>query len=234
MKPQVNLEIEINDILKASLFSIKFVGLNTPSSLPPDAESLPKSLFFTFKFYTFPVVQTELVTLMTTKSIEAGQMRPGEIELAKQYYLVQDDELRLFNNNKPAIEQILDRGLTVPFEVNPLVTGDVKEHEKFAKYLKEQVLSIDVHNGEDQTCYGSTRVPLYRLLRQGQPSNVQTVQLELYEPKMNMWVGQLKLLITNSGKRVDLEDMVKSPKATGKIPAESPLKQNQGVSNFMG
>ena len=45
--------------------------------------------------------------------------------------------MRLFTSNKPAIEQILDRGLSVPFEVNPLSTGDAKEHEKFAKYLKD-------------------------------------------------------------------------------------------------
>ena len=53
MKPDANLEIEFNDILKANLFALKFVGLNTPSSMPPGMESLPKSLFFTFKFYTF-------------------------------------------------------------------------------------------------------------------------------------------------------------------------------------
>jgi len=41
---------------------------------------------------------------MTTKSIEAGQLNAGEIELAKKYYLVQDDELRMFNTQKPAIE----------------------------------------------------------------------------------------------------------------------------------
>lgn len=68
----------------------------------------------------------------------------------------------------------MDRGLCVPFEVNPLQTGDVKEHEKFAKYLKEQFLTITVWNGEDHMEYGSARVPLYRLLRQGQPSNVQS------------------------------------------------------------
>jgi len=64
------------------------------------------------------------------------------------------------------------------------------------------------------------------MLRQGQPSNVQSFQLDLYEPNMNMWVGQLLLQITNQGKRVDLEDMVKSPKGvSGKIPDDSPLKK---------
>ena len=51
---------------------------------------------------------------------------------------------------------------------------------------------------------------------------------------MNMWVGQLLLQITNSGKRVDLEDMIRSPKAgAGKIPADSPLKKTQ-TAQLMG
>ena len=55
--------------------------------------------------------------------------------------------------------------MVISFIVNPLKTGNVKEHEKFAKYLKDEILTIDVHNGVDQTLYGQTRVPLYRLLR---------------------------------------------------------------------
>ena len=101
----------------------------------------------------------------------------------------------------------------------------MNEHEKFAKYLKEQILSIDVWSGEDETYYGTARVPLFRLLRQGQPQNVQAFQLDLYEQNLNLWVGQLKLHITNQGKRVDLEDMVKSPKGAGAIPGDSPLKK---------
>lgn len=47
----VNMELEFNDILRASSISFKFVALKTPSSLPTGA-SLPSRLFFTFKFYT--------------------------------------------------------------------------------------------------------------------------------------------------------------------------------------
>lgn len=53
MKPNVNLEVEFNDVLKANLFTLKFIALITPSSLPPYIQALPKSLFFTFKFYTY-------------------------------------------------------------------------------------------------------------------------------------------------------------------------------------
>ena len=56
-----------------------------------------------------------------------------------------------FDATAEKIEQILDHGLSVPYEVNPLSTGNVKEHENFAKYLKDSILSIDVWNGEDET-----------------------------------------------------------------------------------
>ena len=137
MKPNVNLEVEINDVLKANIFSIKFIALITPSSLPPSIQALPQSLFFTFKFYTFQASQTDHVNLMTSKNIEDGRKSAEKIELAKKYYLVAEESLRLFSSSKPAIEQILDHSLSLPFEVNPLSTGEAKEHEKFAKYLKD-------------------------------------------------------------------------------------------------
>ena len=164
-QPNVNLEVENNDALKGSIFSFKFLGFNTPSSLPPTLEALPKSLFFVFKFYTFDALQTDPVQLSTTGSIEEGKLNPGKIELAKRYHLVQQDQFRQFTQNKPVVEQILDRGLAIPFEVSALRTREATEHEKFAKYLKEQVLTIDLFNGADQTHFGTARVPLYRLLR---------------------------------------------------------------------
>ena len=50
-----------------------------------------------------------------------------------------------------------------------------------------------------------------------------------------MWVGQLMIQITNQGKRVDLEDMVKSPKGgDGKLPGDSPLKKSDATVGKSG
>ena len=77
LRPNVNLEIENNDVLKASSVSIKFVGLNTPASLPPNMKAIPKSLFFTLKFWTFPEIHTDKVYLTTTRSIEENKLDIG-------------------------------------------------------------------------------------------------------------------------------------------------------------
>ena len=90
LEAQINMELEHNDVLKASSVALKFVAFQAPSSLPHGKECLPKSMFFTFKFYTFPATQTESVHLRLTKQLEAGTNPDEEvnIELAKKYYLI--------------------------------------------------------------------------------------------------------------------------------------------------
>ena len=57
---------------------------------------------------------------------------------------------------------------------------------------------------------------------------MQSFQLDLYEPNINLWVGNLQMMVTNQGKRVDLEDMVKSPKGGNtKMSIDSPLKNKK-------
>ena len=110
---------------------------------------------------------------------------------------------------------------------------------KFAKYLQEQILQVDVRDGSSpETHFGSARVPLVRLLRQGLPSVAQSFELDLYEPVLNTWVGRLRLLATNEGGRVDqglLDTMAgtgaraKTPDRRGmaadRIPASAPSAQ---------
>ena len=161
----------------------------------------------------------------------------ADIELAKKYYLVTDEQMRMFTKARPAIEQILDmdKGLRRDYTVDPLTTRDVEEHVRFAKYLREQILRIDVYDAaEPENTYGTARVPLVRLLRQGQPSVVLPFQFDLYEPRLNTWVGALQMLITNEGQRVEDEDLGKMQRAmtldrrgmtSDQIPASAPSVQ---------
>ena len=61
------MELEFNDILKASMVGFKFVAFRTPSQ---SKFPLPQSLFFTFNFYNFEEVTTEVVHLKTAYQIE--------------------------------------------------------------------------------------------------------------------------------------------------------------------
>jgi|TARA_B110000285_G_scaffold129590_1_gene145789 hypothetical protein len=68
IKPKIDLEI--NDILKASEISIKFVVFKTPQSMNRDIR-MPKKVFFTTKFFTKRQSKTGLVFLRLAKSVAA-------------------------------------------------------------------------------------------------------------------------------------------------------------------
>ena len=59
------MELELNDVLKASSISVKFMAFQTPSSLPAARQKLPKSFYFIYRFYNFPVTHTEKVYLQS-------------------------------------------------------------------------------------------------------------------------------------------------------------------------
>lgn len=50
------MEVEFNDVLKGNAFGVKFVAMQTPTSMPARMSNLPSKVFFTFKFYTFNMV----------------------------------------------------------------------------------------------------------------------------------------------------------------------------------
>ena len=56
----INLDLELNDVLARSMVNIKFVALKTPSTA---SSAMPEKLFFTFKFFTFKTIQTDVVNL---------------------------------------------------------------------------------------------------------------------------------------------------------------------------
>jgi len=122
--------------------------------------------------------------------------------------LLPADQLGHFDSNKPAVEQLLNHGLQHQFEVNPSLTFNPQEHLNFAKYLKDQVLQIDAWDGTNMTeLWGTCRVPLVRMLRQGQLSKQMSQEFELHDHQLNRVVGCLQLLMSNEGKGVRDEDM---------------------------
>ena len=90
LEQDVNMELELNDVLKASNISLKFVSFKTPSSWPGgDAPALPSRVFFTFKFYNFDTVETNPVYLRQASDLENDEIaRDPEMKLATQYYLI--------------------------------------------------------------------------------------------------------------------------------------------------
>lgn len=130
----------MNDSLLRSNIVLKFVAFKTPST---SSVQFPKSLFFTFKFFTFTTIQTDLVHLHIEK----------EIKPANQYYLVLPDQLKMRQmQQKQDFESVLESALQQTF----FITED--QHFAFANYMKDSMLSIDVWDGEGQKHYGTGRL----------------------------------------------------------------------------
>lgn len=68
IKPKMNLEID--DMLKASEIAIKFVVFKTPIAMNREIR-MPKKVFFTTKFFTHRKSETGLVFLRLEKSVAA-------------------------------------------------------------------------------------------------------------------------------------------------------------------
>ena len=65
------------------------------------------------------------------------------------------------------------------------------EHIFFAKYLKERVLTIDVWNADSLMHFGTCKVPLNKVMRQGEPSIVNASEYDVCEPDFGSYVGGL-------------------------------------------
>ena len=70
----------------------------------------------------------------------------------------------------------------------------------FCEYLKDRVLTIDIWNGDSMLHFGTCKVPLHLLMRQGEPSKVIAQEFLVMEPEQAEVVGGLQLLMTNHGR----------------------------------
>jgi hypothetical protein len=57
------MNIELNDLYKASQFQVKFLSYKTPNSTF-NLSNIPKKFCFQFRFFTFPEIKTDNLALL--------------------------------------------------------------------------------------------------------------------------------------------------------------------------
>ena len=219
MQPSINMELETNDIFQHSVFTIKFKAIKTPNSLPKNMmeEGLPSKLNLSFLWYNEPRrILVENLSLKQTKDVDKyvdnEEAKDEGIELGQLYYFIKEDNMAYFNKDKPTIEQILEKSEEVRFDMGPDVSGDPREHTKFAKYLEDRNLLIDItYDGVNN--FGRAIVPLRKMLRQGQPSVVKAMCFDIHDENQ-VWMGQLLLMLENKGQKANLEGLSKNMDGT--------------------
>ena len=53
-----------------------------------------------------------------------------------------------------------------------MVDLEQQQHKMFSEYLKDRVLTIDIWNGDSMMHFGTCKIPLYLIMRQGEPMKV--------------------------------------------------------------
>ena len=191
------VEKEINTNLKASNFLIQFLAIRPSQfAVPEDALQkepsqdkfpLPKRVHFTLSFFDFPNYKSDPAAL--EKSESSG---PSDYVLhGVPYYLVRESYARTGSGSKE---------LLLKYEVDPSLEYQKNQHVEFAKYLCSKSVHIDIWDADSLMLFGSVKVPLRSLLRQGKEVASVSKEFEIIEPNFMRVKGGLQLLLKNIGK----------------------------------
>jgi hypothetical protein len=83
----------------------------------------------------------------------------------------------------------------VSFDIDPSMSKIGDEHIKFAQYLKERYLTIDIFDAQTRFYFGSCKIPLFELCRQGMAKISRAKECEIFNPVTNEYNGALQILM---------------------------------------
>lgn len=194
-KGRFGLEKEQADPLKASTVTFKFICFKTPWN---GLGRVPRKFYFHFKFFTFPAVKTATVQIKNPNEHATSGDDAG-LKAGQPYYLG-----RVTPGNPSTLRKEDDTShdpnlLAVTFSIDPSMSRVPEEHGRLAEYLYDRFLTVDVFDAESLFLYGTCKVPLFELLRQGAGSVVRAKECEMCDPESGDFRGAVQLIMTNVG-----------------------------------
>ncbi|XP_061457406.1 nephrocystin-4 isoform X2 [Rhineura floridana] len=150
-----NPQREEADLLQNNEIILQFLAFTRTAEDSTASEMWPKTIYFTFQFYRFPLVITPRLQLV---KVEPSGTAPF---VSSSHILVQIKEDGTLSCGSP--------GFQLKYMVDP---GFLKPGERrcFIHYLAEHTLQIDVWDGDSLLLVGSAAVKLKHSLRQGRPA----------------------------------------------------------------
>jgi len=115
--------------------------------------------------------------------------------------------------------------------VDPSLSRIEGEHEFLSEYLYDRFLTVDAFDGDSLFLYGSFKLPLFELLRQGKTAAVRAKECEMCDPENGEFRGAVQLIMSNSGRvpNVYEERHEPSPEAKRLQPSQSQHKHKKLV-----
>lgn len=72
----------------------------------------------------------------------------------------------------------------------------------FCQFLDERAMTIDIWDGDTLMHFGQVKVPLYLLMRQGEPMKVIGQEFEVLNSDNGSRIGSLQLMLLNQGRKI--------------------------------
>ena len=191
-KDMMAIDIEAGDHLQSSTITFKFICFKTPWAA---IEGVPRKFFFTFKFFTFPSVKTASVQIKNPHEHAAATNDLQGIKAGHPYYLSKVYPGKAEKDDTQSDPNML----AVTFSVDPSLSKIKDEHTRLAGYLYDRFLPVDVFDAESLVLYGTCKIPLFELLRQGRSSVVRAKECEMCDPDSGEFRGALQLIMSNVG-----------------------------------
>ncbi|CDW71325.1 UNKNOWN [Stylonychia lemnae] len=222
-KDVMSLEVEAQDELKASTIRFKFLCYKSAVN----SIEIPNKLYFQFKFFTFPSLISDKVKIVHAPGQE-NYIRHGQV-----FYLQKEHPGA--NKSMNAGTQLQKQLITTDtlhdpnllesiFEIDPSLSKIKNENMKLAGYLRERFLTVDVFDGETLFLFGTCKIPLYELLRQGRQTIVRAKECEMCDPDTGEFRGSIQLIMSNQGKYVSIKEIYDHKMDTLNMRDGSPTK----------
>ena len=162
---------------------------------------IPSKFFAKFRFFTFDEVKTDYLSLMAPRQEGSDELK---LEASTAYFLK-----KTLNRQGAVLEQPLSTAedlVSCSFEIDGSVSNVQNEILKFAQYLKDRYLTIDLFDADSNFFFGSCKIPLFELLRQGKGIVVRPKECEIFNPENNEYKGFLQVILSNLGRPESVTD----------------------------
>ncbi|EAR93704.2 nephronophthisis protein, putative (macronuclear) [Tetrahymena thermophila SB210] len=203
------LEEDMKDQLKAQTVIFRIF------SIKPDIyQGLPKRMFLTFNFFDFPKYKTESFS-----------------------YESKDDQnaiLKMIENKSPLLvyREAFFKGeeekfMSFKFDIDPSKSKYNDLFKDFIKYLIKKQLHVDIWDADTQMLYGSFKIPLHKIRRQGQNKKTTQLDLDIVNPNFVGYRGSIQIQIDNIGKEEAFPNKRKDQEYENKINSVNQWQNKQ-------
>jgi hypothetical protein len=141
------------------------------------------------------------------------------VNSGQSYFLIRSSHARQMqeNGNKSHKENVVH----ATFDIDPSVSMIEYEQIILAEYLKDRYVTIDIFESETKFYFGSCKIPLFEILRQGKPHVVRAKECEVFNPENNQYKGFLQVIVSNMGKPPSQKKEDAKVSKSGKQPSQN-------------